>query len=406
MKHKTTLTILLLVLLPTMIFSADKIAYVLNSSGETLSKINMTTGIVTNNIVTIGSDVQSFPNQIVVRDSLAYVIASGTDEFQIINLKTETTVDYINTGANTNPYWMAFYDSQYVYVTLMMTNKVAKIDVISGSIVDEIETGVSPSGIVIYDHKLFVICSGYDFGTYTFNPSTLYIYDLDDNSLIDEVAVGLNAQYADVDNSGNIHIVATGNYFDIFGEAFIVNGDSYEIINNFPVGGSPGQINIGPDNVAYIAAAGWAAAGYIYSYNASTGELYHNSVNPLEVGLNSMTAVPFQDSTILSTSFSTDYVNIIDSAGNSQIDYAVGDGPLHLDFNYIPGDADCDFSVNILDAIYIINWKYKSGPQTITARWRADVNADMSYNILDVVYLLSFLYKDGPDPKVGFTWLY
>ena len=144
-----------MVLLPTMIFSADKIAYVLNSSGETLSKINLTTGVVTNNIVIIGSDVQSYPNQIVVRDSLAYVIASGTDELQIINLKSESTVDYINTGAFSNPYWMAFYDSQYVFVTLMLTNEVAKIDVLSGLVVDEITTGISPSGIVIFNHKAF-----------------------------------------------------------------------------------------------------------------------------------------------------------------------------------------------------------------------------------------------------------
>ncbi|MCP4703499.1 MAG: hypothetical protein GY865_02730, partial [candidate division Zixibacteria bacterium] len=310
MKQKTAITILLMVLMPAMIFSADKIAYVLNSSGETLSKINMTTGIVSNNIVTIGSDVQSYPNQIVVRDSLAYVIASGTDELQIINLKTETTVDYINTGAFSNPYWMTFYDSQYVYVTLMLTNKVVKIDVINGLIVDEIDTGISPTGIAIYDHKAFVVCSGYDFDTYTYNPSVLAIYDLSDNSLIDALDVGLNAQFVAVDKTGQVHVVATGNYYDINGEVYIINGDSYETINSFAIGGSPGQLNIGPDDVVYIAAAGWAMAGYIYSYNAITGELYHDSGNPLEIGTNCMTAVPFQDSTIFSASFGTDYINV------------------------------------------------------------------------------------------------
>ncbi len=406
MIRKTISTVLFIIFIPAMILSMDKIAYVLNASGETLSKINITTGIVTNNIVTIGTDVQSYPNQIVVRDSLAYVIASGTDELQVINLKTETTVNYINTGAFSNPYWMAFYDSQYVYVTLMLKNKVAKIDVLSGLIVDEIETGGSPSGIVIYDHKVFVVCSGYDFDTYSFNPSKLYIYDLSDNALLDEVDVGLNSQYAAVDRLGNVHVVATGNYFDINGEVYIVNGDYHEVVNSFPVGGSPGQINIGPDDVAYIAAAGWSLAGHIYSYNTVTGEVYHNSINPLEVGLNCMAAVPFQDSTIFSVSFSTDYINVIDSTGNDLGNYAIGDGPVHLDFNYIPGDIDGDFAVNILDVIYLINWKYKNGPQTIAARWRADVNADLSYNILDAVYLINSLYKDGPGPKISATWLY
>ena len=406
MKHKTFLTALFMIFFPILAFSADKIAYVLNSPGETLTKINMTTGVVTNDIVTIGTDVLSYPNQIVVRDSLAYVIASGTDELQIIDLNTETTVDYINTGANSNPYWMAFYDSQYVYVTLMLQNKIIKIDVINGLIVEEIDTGVSPAGIVIYDHKAFVVCSGYDFDTYTYNPSVLAIYDLSDNSLIEALDIGMNAQYAAVDKLGQVHVVATGNYYDIFGEVYIVNGDTHETINNFPLGGSPGLINIGPDNVAYIAAAGWSYSGFIFSYNVLTGEVYHNTDSPIEIDMNCMAAVPFQDSTIFSASFSTDYINVIDSAGNNLGNYAVGDGPVHLDFNYMPGDIDGDFAVNILDVIYLINWKYKSGPQTIAARWRADVNADLDYNILDAVYLINSLYKDGPKPKIGATWFY
>ena len=119
-----------------------------------------------------------------------------------------------------------------------------------------------------------------------------------------------------------------------------------------------------------------------------------------------MTAVPFQDSTVFSASFSSDYINVINSSGNNLTDFAVGDGPVHLDFNYIPGDINGDYDVNILDVIYLINWKYKGGPQTITARWRADANADFDYNILDAVYLLNAIYKDGPRPKISSTWLY
>ncbi len=399
------LLLALMLAVPLLTNAADRLAYVLNSTGETLSKINLTTGIVQNDIVTIGSDIYSYPNQMVIRDSLAYIIASGTDELQIINLKSETTIDFISTGASSNPYWMAFYDSQFVYVTLMLQNKMIVIDVIGGMIVHQIPTGVSPAGIVISNNKAYVVCSGYDFENYTFNPSILYIYNLNDYSLLNQLDIGLNAQYAAVDNLGNIHIVATGNYFDVMGEVFIIDSGLDEIINSFSIGGSPGLINIGPDSVAYIAAAGWSQSGYIFSYNAITGELYHDADNPIEVGLNCMTAIAYQDSTIFAASFSTDYINMIDSAGTRLMDYAVGDGPIHLDFNYIPGDADGDFEVNILDVVHIINWKYKDGPATTTARWRANVNADMYYNILDIVYLLNYLYKDGPAPKVGIPWL-
>ncbi len=77
MKQRTLLTVLILMLIPIITFSADKIAYVLNSSGETLSKINITTGVITNDIVTIGTDVQSYPNQIVVRECRRGFAVSG-----------------------------------------------------------------------------------------------------------------------------------------------------------------------------------------------------------------------------------------------------------------------------------------------------------------------------------------
>jgi len=385
--------------------AGDKIAYVLNSTGETISKINLTTEVVTNNIVTIGSDIYSFPNQIIVRDTLAFVIASGTDELQLINLNTEATVNFINTGAFSNPYWMAFYDSQYVYVTLMLQNKVIKVDVINGTIVDEINTGVSPAGLAIYNNKLYVVCSGYDFDSYTYNPSALAIYDLSDNSMIETLDIGLNAQYIAVDQVGNLHIVATGNYFDVEGEVYIVDGTTDQIIDNFPVGGPPGQIAIGSDNVAYIAAAGWSLNGYIYSYNTLTGEVYHDNGNPLEIDLNCLAAIPTDDSTILTASFGSDYINIIDSSGTRLADYPVGDGPVHLDINYRPGDVNGDYKIDILDVVYLINWKYKGGPKTWPARWRGNVNGDFEYNILDIVYLLNSIYKGGPAPKAGAPWV-
>jgi DNA-binding beta-propeller fold protein YncE len=394
----------ILFIFPTLLIAVDRCAYVLNSLGETISRINLTTGTVDNDIVTVGSDVGSYPNQIVIRDTLAFTVASGTDEIQIINLNTEQSTGFINVGAATNPYWMAFLDSQYVYITLMLSNSIARVDIINKTVVDIIPTGLSPAGIALANDKIYVVCSGYDFDTYTFNPAVLYVYDMSDHSLVTTVDVGINAQYAAVDSEGRIHVIATGDYSSSFGEIFIIDTDDDTVVDNITIGGSPGQISIGPDNIAYLAAAGWTMEGYVYSYHALTGEIYHSSGNPIEVDLNCMTAVAYQDSTIFTGSF-TDYVNIIDSNGNVQSSYAVGSGPNHIAFNYLPGDANADFEINILDIIYIINWKYKNGPGIASARWRANVNADKDYNILDIVYLINALYKDGPPPKVGPDWI-
>ncbi len=62
------------------------------------------------------------------------------------------------------------------------------------------------------------------------------------------------------------------------------------------------------------------------------------------------------------------------------------------------GDATDDGAVNILDAVFIINFKYKSGPAPAIPA-SANINGDSSTDILDIVYLINCLYKDGPDPQ-------
>ncbi len=65
--------------------------------------------------------------------------------------------------------------------------------------------------------------------------------------------------------------------------------------------------------------------------------------------------------------------------------------------SYICGDVDGDDAINILDIVFIINYKYKEGtaPDPVN---RADVNCDGNIDILDIVYLQNYKYKGGPDP--------
>jgi len=62
------------------------------------------------------------------------------------------------------------------------------------------------------------------------------------------------------------------------------------------------------------------------------------------------------------------------------------------------GDANSDGPVDILDVVYIINYKYKSGPPPAILN-NADVDSSGEINILDVVYIINFKYKAGPEPN-------
>ena len=70
--------------------------------------------------------------------------------------------------------------------------------------------------------------------------------------------------------------------------------------------------------------------------------------------------------------------------------------------DYICGNVDDDENdmVNILDIVYLITFKYKSGPPPVYLE-SADVDGDPQdvVNILDIVWLIDYKYKGGPDPN-------
>ena len=70
-----------------------------------------------------------------------------------------------------------------------------------------------------------------------------------------------------------------------------------------------------------------------------------------------------------------------------------------------PGECDGLAAINILDIVYLINYKYKNGsapvPYTLCS---GDADCDCKIDILDIVYLINYKYKNGPAPCDCTTW--
>ncbi|MBD3401506.1 hypothetical protein GF420_01320 [candidate division GN15 bacterium] len=401
---KKALLTLSLVGLLTASAVADSYLYVVNSIGETLSRINRDNGSVDNNLISLGSDINSAPNQLVVRDTLAYVVCSVTDEIQVIDLNSSSTVGFISLPAGSNPYWLACYNDTTAYVSLLANNGVAKIDLISRTVVDQFPVGKSPAGLAIARHKLYVVNSGFDFGTFTYDPGTVTVYDIGPDTLVETIATGLNPQFVDRDRQGRLHVVCTGNYSSVFGAVYLLDPAADEVVDSVLTGGSPGQIAIGPDNIAYLAAGGFTEDGFVFSYDAGSGAVYHASANPLAVDQNCLAVTASADSTVYAASF-TDFVQRIDSSGAELNRYAVGDGPIHQAPAYRPGDVNGDFEVDLSDIIYLVNSLFLGGPPPAWPAWRANVNGDFNRDLADVIHLVNYSFLGGPAPKVGPTWI-
>jgi hypothetical protein len=394
-RAKKALILLGLILaLPVASIAIEPEAYVVNTLGESLSRINLLGGTVDNDVVTLGSDIGSSPNKICIQDSLAFVVNSLTDEIQIIDLNSLTTDDFISVGTGENPYWMEFYDSRYAFVTTLLGNELLKVDVLDRTVVGRDSIGVAPEGIAIADHKAYIACTGLDFGTFQYGPGKVAVWDIVGDSLLTEIPVGTNPQFAAVDDFGRLPVCCTGNYATVFGVVYIVDIASDMVIDSVTIGGSPGQITIAPDHTAYLAAGGFTMNGYVFSYSSNTLEVFHDNSNPIEVSQNCLAVSAYRDSTLFAASF-TDFVTVVDSSGANLNTFAVGDGPVHVEFVYRPGDISGDFEVDLTDLGVIVDFMFGDQSAALPKpRWPANVNGDFSYDLSDLGLIVEFLFSE------------
>jgi hypothetical protein len=66
----------------------------------------------------------------------------------------------------------------------------------------------------------------------------------------------------------------------------------------------------------------------------------------------------------------------------------------------ICGDANGDRQVNVGDAVYLINFVFRSGPPPVPL-CSGDANGDKQANVGDAVYLINHVFKSGPPPLEG-----
>jgi PKD repeat protein len=63
----------------------------------------------------------------------------------------------------------------------------------------------------------------------------------------------------------------------------------------------------------------------------------------------------------------------------------------------ICGDLNNDLTINILDVVYLLRYKYKGGPAPDPLE-AGDINLDGEIDLSDIIYLINYKYKGGPEP--------
>ena len=244
--------------------------FVVNSVSRTLSRLDTETGTVNNTFAQLGLT----PNLMDMDDNNIYVVCSGDNAIQVISRSTGNSLYFLPIQSSSNPYDVLKV-GDYLYVTGLFTNKLYKVSLLTNNVVSSLNVGIAPEGLCSDGSRLYVCnTGGYQFN---YSDSSISVIDLNSFSVIETIPVWTNPQFACI--YGNyLHIACTGNWSNISGKIDIISLEDFSLVQRLDIGGHPGNIWINNLGIAYV---GEGMSNALYSYNASTFEIYHSAHNPL-----------------------------------------------------------------------------------------------------------------------------
>ncbi|MCB5254954.1 MAG: T9SS type A sorting domain-containing protein [Candidatus Cloacimonadaceae bacterium] len=275
MKNKTALLLLMLIALS--LLGADLI-YVVNSQSRTLSRIDTSSDQVQNTFSILGN----VPNKVVVGEDYLYAVNSGDNTIQKIDKSGGNSLANYLVELGSNP-WDAVLHEGYLYITGLFTARVYKMDASNGEVIASLQVGTAPEALCVVGDKLYTTNAG-DYAQ-NYAGSSVSVIDLPSFSVFDTLPVRLNPQYLRW-HEGYLHVSCTGNWADIGGSIMIFDTQNDSLIQTIELGGTPGNIWIDADHLAWVADS---SGNHIYRYHALSYEILNGSDNPLPIGGSDLT---------------------------------------------------------------------------------------------------------------------
>jgi len=246
--------------------------YVVNGKAETLSVLDVSMSEMKNDVLNLGK----WPADIKVAGDKAYVVNTGDNNVQIIDLSTLQQIGLINIGENTGPERIAFGDGNKAYVSCLYTNSVKAVDTSSQKVTKDVPVGVGPMGVAVAGKKAYVCNSAYDFTSNSYGKGTVSVVDSSSDTVTKTIEVGINPLEA-VTTGSKVVVLCVGNYADVMGQLCIIDSTSDTAEKTVDLGTTPSGIAVSPKNVAYI-----TTFGGLISVDIASGALIHDAGSPLK----------------------------------------------------------------------------------------------------------------------------
>ena len=253
-----------------------KAAYIVNAASQGISILDIEKWQITNHVISVGK----WPADIKIQGNFAYVVNTGDNNVQIIDLNNNTTAGIIDIGNDTWPEKIAFASDSKAYVTSNRTNSVKVVDLASRTVQKSIEVGVEPFGTAFINGKIYVCNSAISYVlervTGDYGEGTVSVIDTATDRVISTIKVEINPVDVVSDSKGNVLVLCNGNYSNITGKLVVIDSSTDNVTATIDLGTIPSGIAVSPKGIAYITC--W---GGLLAYDITTGKLLHDASAPL-----------------------------------------------------------------------------------------------------------------------------
>lgn len=315
--------------------SAGPFLYVANQADNAgnLSFIDLGTNAVGQAVAGLGNT----PNDIIRYNNYLYVINSRSNDMNVLEITADNEIVAAGTidlgqesGEDRSPAFADVTGDGQLFISNFNAGTVSVYDINLDRLLAHLEVGKSPQDVRYVNSKIYVCNSGWNNVTSSFDPGTVIMIPAESLFNSEIIEVGINPQFMDVDPSGRLHVVCTGDYNEIEGEIQVISTQSDSVVQYINIGGKLGDIAIAPDGKAYVIGISWGEEpGYVYRYNSITGQILNGLDNPIEVGQEASRIVAASDGAVYVSCREADRVDKI--VGSERVaSFTVGDQPVSM----------------------------------------------------------------------------
>lgn len=259
---------------------AGQKAFVLNSIAKTISVINLDSLTVQNDAISLGANSSAVGFS--VRGERALVPNGSENNVLILDVTNLTIAGIIDLPDGSGATGSAFLDDNTAFVCNLNLGSVSRLNLSNLTVAATTQVGQVPSDVAVVAGKVFVANANIDLTTFQpIGNGAVSVIDPRTNQVTNTIDTGAtNSQFFAIDPDGDLIVISSGGFGAGNGAVTVIDPASENVTGGpFVIGDFPGEVNISPTGIAYVA----SFSNGLYAFNTRTNTVLRSGQNALAV---------------------------------------------------------------------------------------------------------------------------